>query len=92
MYERCLFLTNTVNERTGTIFRVFRVFVVCLCVFYVFMCLCVLYVCVYIGGEGTDMEPWMEAGVPGASLANDNEHVRMSVSQCLIINNYYCFN
>lgn len=25
------------------------------------------------GGEGTDISPWMSAGVPGASLANDNE-------------------
>ena len=23
-------------------------------------------------GGGTDIEPWMEAGVPGASLRNDN--------------------
>lgn len=25
------------------------------------------------GGEGTDIDPWMQAGVPGASLANENE-------------------
>jgi len=25
------------------------------------------------GGEGTDISPWMDAGVPGASLANDND-------------------
>lgn len=25
------------------------------------------------GGEGTDIAPWMAAGVPGASLANDNQ-------------------
>lgn len=25
------------------------------------------------GGDGTDIDPWMEAGVPGASLANEND-------------------
>jgi carboxypeptidase Q len=25
------------------------------------------------GGEGTDIDPWMSAGVPGASLLNDND-------------------
>ena len=25
------------------------------------------------GGEGTDINPWMQAGVPGASLGNENE-------------------
>jgi len=25
------------------------------------------------GGEGTDINPWMVAGVPGASLLNDNQ-------------------
>lgn len=25
------------------------------------------------GGEGTDIDPWMQAGVPGASLHNDNQ-------------------
>jgi len=25
------------------------------------------------GGEGTDIDPWMSAGVPGASLANVND-------------------
>lgn len=25
------------------------------------------------GGDGTDIAPWMAAGVPGASLDNDNE-------------------
>jgi len=25
------------------------------------------------GGEGTDISPWMDAGVPGASLHNNND-------------------
>jgi carboxypeptidase Q len=28
---------------------------------------------VVTGGDGTDIAPWMGAGVPGASLLNDNE-------------------
>ena len=26
-----------------------------------------------IGGGGEDINPWMKAGVPGASLKNDND-------------------
>jgi len=25
------------------------------------------------GGEGTDINPWMQAGVPGASLGNEDQ-------------------
>jgi carboxypeptidase Q len=29
---------------------------------------------VVTGGGGTDIDPWVERGVPGASLLNDNEN------------------